>query len=359
MFKDYLLQNWALILILLAFEISLMTTVFLDKKSIQRYNVLIAVIFLLSISVFVEFYLAKVGVYQNIRIVLMAVRYSATPLIIAQIMFTLIKKTPWTVFVPAIVLAVIDVISIFTGIVFGLDKSNKLVRGPLGPLPFIVAGFYCVFLIYTLLKRSNKRMMEIVPIAFLSITLASGVVLPFVFGSDFSAIFVTTIAVALFAYYEFSALLLTKKDSLTGLLNRQAYYADIDKDSKSITALLSIDMNGLKTINDNYGHAAGDEAIMTLALCFIKSLKSRQFGYRVGGDEFVVVCKKTDEKEVLALIERIKKCVGETKYKCSIGYSVAAEGIKNVDDMLKEADRMMYADKARYYAESGIERRKS
>ena len=64
MFKEYILQNWPLILILMAFVISLFTTVFLDKKTIVRLYVLIAAIFLLSIVVFVEFYLAE----KNIQI---------------------------------------------------------------------------------------------------------------------------------------------------------------------------------------------------------------------------------------------------------------------------------------------------
>lgn len=82
--------------------------------------------------------------------------------------------------------------------------------------------------------------------------------------------------------------MLTQKDSLTGLLNRQAYYADVDSERQSITAIVSLDMNGLKVINDNLGHSAGDEALVTLSLCFMKALKRRQSGYRIGGDEFVI-----------------------------------------------------------------------
>ena len=222
-----------------------------------------------------------------------------------------------------------------------------------------MAGLYCLLLIYILLRRSNKRLIEIIPIAFLSLTLISGVALPFVFGSQFANIFCTTIAIALFAYYEFSILLLTKKDSLTGLLNRQAYFADIDTDRQSINALVSIDMNGLKAINDNYGHAAGDEALTTLAICFMRALKKSQSGYRIGGDEFIIVCRRNTEDEVKELIERIRKNVADTKYSCSIGYSFSNDGTKPLDEMIKESDEMMYVEKKQYYIESGKERRKS
>ena len=359
MFSDYLLQNWPLILILLAFVISLLTTVFLDKKTIIHMYILIAAIFLLSIVVFTEFYFAKKLEHNTIRTVLMAIRYSATPLIIGEIIFTLVKRMRWFIFIPAFALVILDFVSIFTGVVFSVSDSGNRVSGPLWLIPYIIVGLYSVALIYLLIVRSNKRLMEIVPIVFLAFALGSGLVLPFIFHEDYANIFCVTIAIALFAYYEFSILTLTKKDSLTGLLNRHAYFADISNDPKSITALISIDMNGLKQLNDNIGHAAGDEALVTLSVCFIRSLKHRQSGYRIGGDEFLIVCRKTSKEEVLQIVERIKKYVSETKYSCAIGYAFNLEGDKPISDLLKESDKMMYQEKENYYRESGNERRQS
>ncbi len=351
MLKEYLLQNWSLILILAAFAIALGITVSLDKKTIRRMYVLVVGVFLLSIVVFVEFQIIANPDFRILRSILMAVRYSATPFIIAQLIYTLVKRQTWYIFIPSIVLAVIDIVSIFTGIVFKVNEDNSFSRGVLGYLPFVVAGLYCIALVYLLIKRSNKKMMEIVPIVFLSLALLSGLVFPFVFGSAFSAIFCPTIATALFVYYVFEILQQTKKDSLTALLNRHAYNSDICKNPEEITALISIDMNGLKGINDTQGHAAGDEALLTLALCFNKALKSRQFGYRIGGDEFVIICRKTSQDEMNELIKRIETYVGETKYNCAIGYSYSGDGEKTVEEMQKESDMMMYAVKERYYEE--------
>ena len=140
MFQEYLLQNWPLILILLAFFISLLTTVFLEKKVIIRMYFLILFIFLLSIVVYIEFYFADKGEHRMARTVLMAIRYSATPLILAQITMSLIKRMPWFVYVPSLLLLVLDIVSIFTGIVFSIDQNNELVRGPLWLLPYIIVG---------------------------------------------------------------------------------------------------------------------------------------------------------------------------------------------------------------------------
>ena len=336
-------------MILAAFAIVLGTTGFIDKKATRRFYVLIGVVFLLSISVFIEFYYENESSFRTARTVLMAIRYSATPFIIAQIIFALIKKEKGYIFIPAGVLLIVDIVSIFTGIVFSIDEKNDLVRGPLGYLPFIVAGLYCALLIYLLVKRSNKRALEIIPIVFLGVAFLSGLIFPFVFGPTFAEIFCSTVALSLFIFYVFSILQLTKKDALTGLLNRQAYYSETSRSFKDITAIVSLDMNGLKKINDTYGHDAGDEALITLGLCISKSCKIRQSAYRMGGDEFTIVCHKTSEEDVLKLIERVKKHVSETKYSTSIGYCYQKDGFLGIDDLLKKSDEEMYKNKAEFY----------
>ena len=349
MFKSYIFQNWILILVLSAFAVMLFVTSFIDKKAGNKLLILIILVFLLSIVVFVEYYIKDDLNLITLRKVLMAIRYSATPFIIAHVIYTLVRKIRPFVFIPAGLLLVLDIVSIPTGIVFSINESGDLVRGVLGYSPFIIAGLYCAFLIYILIIRSNKRAIEIIPVVFLSVAFISGLVFPFVFGSDFSQIFCTTIAVALFVHYVFSILTLAKKDALTGLLNRQAYYAEVSDFSKDITAIISMDMNGLKIMNDTYGHAAGDEALITLAFCFTRACRTKQSVYRMGGDEFAIVCRKTSEEDVKKLIERIQRYVGETKYTVSIGYSYHEPGTIKMDDLLKDSDEKMYSNKAEYY----------
>lgn len=349
-FKDYILHNWILILILATFAIILATTAFLDKKATRRMYELIAFIFILSIAVFFEFLVADDIKYKTLRLWLMAFRYSATPIIISQVLFAIVRKLKPFIFIPAAILLILDIVSVFTGIVFSIDEAtNDRVLGPLGSLPFVIAGLYCAFLIYILVKRSNKRALEIIPICLLAVAFISGLVFPFVLGPDFSQIFCSTIAVAFFIYHMFSILQLTKKDGLTGLLNRQAYYAETSKSHKDITAIISLDMNGLKQVNDTYGHDAGDEALVTLAICFTKAVKVKQSVYRMGGDEFAIVCHKTSEEEVIRLVDRIHELVGKTKYTCSVGYSYQKDGFANLDELLKLSDERMYQDKAEFY----------
>lgn len=353
---EYVVQNWALILVLLGFTASLISTVFLEKKIVIRMYALVAETFILSILVFIEFYLADFSEYRLIRTVLIAVRYSATPFLIAQIIFTIIKRQKWFVFIPAIVLTIIDFISIPTGVVFRIDETDTMVRGPLGLLPYIMVGFYCIFLLVLMIIHSSKQSTERVPIMFFCFAFFSGIIMPFLIGKEYAQLFCTTIAISMFVYYVFSILQVTKKDPLTGLLNRQAYYADISNDPEEISALISIDMNGLKTINDTEGHKAGDVAISTIAGCFLRAAKRKQLVYRVGGDEFVVVCRKVSEEEVIALTKRIHQQVDATKYSCSVGYSYSHDGKKPIDELLSESDANMYAEKQQYYKKTGKSR---
>ena len=117
-------------------------------------------------------------------------------------------------------------------------------------------------------------------------------------------------------------------------------------------------MNGLKTINDNEGHIAGDEALITLANCFTNAVRGKQYVYRLGGDEFIIVCRKTSEDELNELVKTIKQNVSETKYSCSLGCCYFSDSSKSLEEMVKESDELMYADKARYYQKTGMDRRK-
>ena len=346
---EYVVQNWALLLVLLGFTISLISTVFLDKKIVIRMYALIAEVFILSIIVFAEFYLIDHSGFQTVRPYLIAIRYSATPFLIAQIIFTIIKKQKWYVFIPSMILTIIDFVSIPTGIVFWLDETGTMKRGPLGLLPYAVVGIYCIWLVFLMFRHSSKQSTEIIPIIYFCFAFFSGLIMPFLIGKGYAQLFCATIAISVFVYYVFSILQVTKKDPLTGLLNRQAYYADISSEPEDISALISIDMNGLKSINDTEGHTAGDKAISTIAACFLRAAKRKQFVYRVGGDEFVVVCRKVSEEEVINLTKRIHEQVNATPYSCSIGYSYSSDGKKPIDQLLSESDANMYAEKQLYY----------
>lgn len=146
-------------------------------------------------------------------------------------------------------------------------------------------------------------------------------------------------------------------DYLTGLYNRSHFFDQIRqrfllaKRTKESFGLISIDLDGLKFINDNYGHRAGDEAIKQVANRLLKLFRETDTVARIGGDEFAVIVNtfKTNEEGNL-LIKRITEEVNMTylfedhllKISVSAGFAKFNESNSNIDELIDEADKKMY-----------------
>lgn len=166
-------------------------------------------------------------------------------------------------------------------------------------------------------------------------------------------------------YEKEKLLYISNTDALTGCLNRHAYETDINKlDLKKEWIYISLDLNSLKHINDTYGHDVGDEMICVAAACMTASFGEFGKVYRIGGDEFVViVTQKPDELD--AMTKHFDSSVAEWRGKIVDSMTISYGCVRSLEedwelvhDIEKEADRRMYASKARYYSDSGIDRRK-
>ena len=168
---------------------------------------------------------------------------------------------------------------------------------------------------------------------------------------------------------EENLLLISNTDELTGLYNRHAYDNDIQKIEGSTLnddfVIISMDSNGLKTINDNLGHAAGDEMLKGTAECIKRHFKHIGRCYRMGGDEFTVIAripKENLESLYKDFCESLAQWRGRyiaTGLSVSFGYAYAIDNKgKELEDLAKIADTNMYKDKADYYVRTGKDRRK-
>ena len=116
------------------------------------------------------------------------------------------------------------------------------------------------------------------------------------------------------------------------------------------TGVAYIDLNGLKRVNDRQGHNAGDQLIHRAA-----TVISEVFGgqvYRIGGDEFVLICPWIEKEEFDKKIADILQGMEQNKISISLG-KVWQEDQINIDDMLKEADHLMYLEKEDYHRKNG------
>lgn len=156
---------------------------------------------------------------------------------------------------------------------------------------------------------------------------------------------------------------ISNTDKMTGCLNRKAYDEDISEirmDSQFI--YVSMDVNGLKIINDRQGHAAGDELICVAASCMKTRFDRYGKVYRMGGDEFAAILFV--KREQFEWIRRqfdgdIKhwRCNRIKELSISYGYVSSSEcqwdSMKEISDV---ADIRMYEEKAMYYKKNGVDR---
>jgi len=145
-------------------------------------------------------------------------------------------------------------------------------------------------------------------------------------------------------------------DSLTGLNNRAAFDQDI-QELKGYAGPLGImigDVDGLKIINDTFGHSTGDNLLRSAASLIKQSLPAQARLYRLGGDEFAVIFLGMKESELERASRRIKANVehhNQNSHKValsiSVGFSYVSTGACNIEKLIKEADTKMYREKLR------------
>lgn len=145
-------------------------------------------------------------------------------------------------------------------------------------------------------------------------------------------------------------------DQLTDCKNRKALdWAYTEKLEKYFPlAVVMCDLNGLKEINDQKGHDAGDKFIVQTAQT-LKSVFGKRHVYRFGGDEFIAVLPNITHPAFQKLLETAKSQLGDT---ASLGTTISGTKDTDFESLLKAADAEMYENKKQYYIVTGKERRK-
>jgi len=149
---------------------------------------------------------------------------------------------------------------------------------------------------------------------------------------------------------------LSTHDTLTGLYNRLFFETEIERLQNSRQFPISVimaDIDGLKDINDTFGHSAGDQVLTNLANLFSNVFRQEDIVSRLGGDEFVILLPNTDASITKKIIKRIEKQnIAYNKRHMdlplhfSMGISTAKQG-ESLEEHLKNADNLMYEGKKR------------
>jgi diguanylate cyclase (GGDEF)-like protein len=155
---------------------------------------------------------------------------------------------------------------------------------------------------------------------------------------------------------------LAHTDTLTGLHNRRYLEQELErhielyKRYKHPFALLMLDLDSLKLVNDTFGHAAGDDALTHLASVMRANIRDTDIPCRFGGDEFIILMPEADKNAIQAVGRRISESISKTRARLGGGYvslevsfgasACPADGTV-AETLLKQADANLYAAKER------------
>lgn len=146
-------------------------------------------------------------------------------------------------------------------------------------------------------------------------------------------------------------IILAEKDALTGIFNRRSFENDLENMiNEKFVALIILDIDYFKIINDTYGHQTGDKILKMLAELVNNTLRDSDHFYRIGGEEFAILTSWTNKEEIEAMIQRLIKTINDydfgliKKVHVSIGITFKND-FDDVKSLFKRADDALYTAK--------------
>jgi diguanylate cyclase len=150
---------------------------------------------------------------------------------------------------------------------------------------------------------------------------------------------------------------LARVDELTGLYNRRAFYeygkvlANNSQRTKDEMAMVLMDIDNFKTINDSYGHAAGDAALKQIGHILLQRLRKSDVFARIGGEEFGMLLPSTSLDRAAQLAEELRRVIenctvsyGEQDFNVTASFGVTS-AVSDIDSLVRQADMAMYQSK--------------
>jgi diguanylate cyclase (GGDEF)-like protein len=150
------------------------------------------------------------------------------------------------------------------------------------------------------------------------------------------------------------------QDDLTQLFNRRYLFERLEREIETSRAfkrplsLMVVDLDGMKAVNDGYGHRVGDELLAAFGKFLLSATRASDVPARTGGDEFAIILPDTSEKSAVALKDRLSRKLEDTalldddvivRVTASFGVATFPSGGDTVDALMQRADIDMYADK--------------
>lgn len=353
MLVEFIKADFVAVMITLFLILFVMTNNNFDRKTNHLFLASACCIMILIAEEWWEVQYSLLPYPTTMRALLSAIGYSLRPLIPFFLLISpkyFSRRKLILLIIPQVFNVLVSFSALFCGISFSYTADNQFERGPLGFTTFIVAAFYIVLLLMQTIRDFRRgTMREALILTAIVLSAFFSTIIESVLGVRF--IQTPCMATSVTFYYLFLHSSQNNRDPLTGALTRRKFYLDADKYRSALTAVVSLDLNNLKQLNDEYGHVAGDEALATVAAVVKKQMGPRTALYRTGGDEFMILCYRMDENAVQKMIDRIRTAFEGTAYSCAIGYALCS-AYSQFDAVCQTADRKMYENKRSMKADS-------
>lgn len=242
---------------------------------------------------------------------------------------------------------VLETINLFTGQIWYVDAQNFYHHGP---VYFVYIFFYCFGVAYYLLQGLQTfwhyQQSGGVMVLLVTVFLVTGIVVAMWSGAEITWLVVAISAIMLYKFY---GDILQQVDGLTELGNRWSF-EDYLKRFRGTGAILFFDVDSFKQINDTFGHAVGDKCLCTVAQGLREVYGTSGRCFRVGGDEFCVVLRRSlDKVEQLnaefAVWQRKNAGKDQPTMSVSIGWEPFDTGKESMEEAFNRADQVMYQAK--------------
>lgn len=281
-----------------------------------------------------------------------------------------LKRWILPVFLPCFAVHILILFDLFgAGLLFTISEANVYHRGPLFALPYLLLMLDYIFSIALAVRAVTKNNhARFFPVHYFVIPCILGTIIQsasYGLSAGWLCVSLAFLFVQMQLYHQNAYI-----DDLSGLYNRKYYNCVVDKLASvkkhaSFSGIM-MDINGFKSINDRFGHSAGDDAIRALALLLTETTRNKDVVFRYAGDEFIIISADNSEADTQELISRLNHRIQEynqtsgSPYQLSIstGYTISDAADFDPDEFLRSMDTMMYKSKAAFYSQSGMNRRR-
>lgn len=348
------LSNYTTFCLVIGLVIITVTNRSLDERTNRSFILFSLLVLALLIADATDYYMAGFSEPTNLRYLSSAAGYTLRSASLALLIGILLrrKRTSILLWVPIIFVGLVAFTSQYTHFMFWFGTHNQFIRGPLCYIAHVVSAVYLVLLV-VLTAKMHRRL----PASELFAVLYSAAIC--VVATTFESVlsgykFLLTGAMATSCalYYVVLYVETYRCDPLTGLMNRRSFYLDAKRMHNKPMAVISIDLNGLKDINDTLGHSAGDMALLCLGNATFAKSRKEFTAYRVGGDEFMALGKEQSEESVRVYVDGMRAALKADSLMASFGYAFYTAG-DDFDVVCNQADARMYEDKKRYKHRAG------